>query len=108
MSIQVICVRLSRGLSPHIICFLNQTNESERENREIKIKTSGEIEIIASILLNHCQSRVANMDTVSDTFLRDESPENTFLFSEQDDIDLPPKQKRAFVKMLAKFIRCAF
>lgn len=35
----------------------------------------------------------------------DENREIEFL-SDRDD-DLPPKQKRAFVKMLAKFIRCA-
>lgn len=35
----------------------------------------------------------------------DENRELEFL-SDRDD-DLPPKQKRVFVKMLAKFIRCA-
>lgn len=38
----------------------------------------------------------------------DESRENETTCQETDrDIDLAPKQKRAFVKMLAKFIRCA-
>lgn len=48
------------------------------------------------------------MESENDSVFNDYSDENRDmeLLSDRDD-DLPPKQKRAFVKMLAKFIRCA-
>lgn len=48
------------------------------------------------------------MDSENDSVFNDcsdEIRESEFNFS--GDEDLPPKQKRAFVKMLAKIIRCA-
>lgn len=51
------------------------------------------------------------MDGENDSIFSDycyESRDNEFTCQESDrDDDLAPKQKRAFVKMLAKFIRCA-
>lgn len=45
------------------------------------------------------------METDNESMMT-ESEFSSFTESNRDD-DLPPKQKRAFVKMLAKFIRCA-
>lgn len=49
------------------------------------------------------------MDKENDSVFNDGDDNREYhRFSESDkDEDLPPKQKRAFVKMLAKFIRCA-
>lgn len=48
------------------------------------------------------------MEVLYDREFIERSDENTFFSNESEkDEDLQPKQKRAFVKMLAKFIRCA-
>lgn len=48
------------------------------------------------------------MESENDSVYNDYTNENRDMeFSSERDDDLPPKQKRAFVKMLAKFIRCA-
>lgn len=50
------------------------------------------------------------MDAETDSVFNDSCDGESEIFrlsgSDKDE-DLPPKQKRAFVKMLAKFIRCA-
>lgn len=48
------------------------------------------------------------MEVLYDRDFTESNDENMYFPKESEkDEDLPPKQKRAFVKMLAKFIRCA-
>lgn len=47
------------------------------------------------------------MESENDSILNDLPDKNCDTECLLNDDDLPPKQKRAFVKMLAKFIRCA-